>query len=137
MIPTHLERRVMSNIKQRRQKAQQEIQDFKVRKNARIIAVLFWFASSMYIYSNDVGFADVYSWKPFVFFILGPIFSAIVFGNIIFYSQRLIEKVVIRILEASRPQLIPILVIIIFFCFLIALFLIIFEFAKILQYLLH
>ena len=59
------------------------MQDYKVKKNARIISVLFWFASSLYLYSTDVGFADVYSWKPFVFFILGPIFSAIVFGNII------------------------------------------------------
>ena len=41
-------------------KLKQEIQDFKVRKNARIIAVLFWFASSLYIYSTDVGFSDVY-----------------------------------------------------------------------------
>tara|TARA_Y100001949_G_scaffold119493_1_gene101599 strand:+ start:1353 stop:1733 length:381 start_codon:yes stop_codon:yes gene_type:complete len=118
-------------------KLKQEIQDFKVRKNARIIAVLFWFASSLYIYSTDVGFSDVYSWKPFVFFILGPIFSAIVFGNIIFYSQKLIEKSLIKLLENSKPQAIPVFVIVIFFCFLIGLFLVIFEFAKILQIILH
>ena len=118
-------------------KLKQEIQDFKVRKNARIIAVLFWFASSLYIYSTDVGFSDVYSWKPFVFFILGPIFSAIVFGNIIFYSQKLIEKSLIKLLENSKPQAIPVFVIVIFFCFLIGLFLVIFEFAKILQFILH
>ena len=118
-------------------KFKQEIQDFKVRKNARIIAVLFWFASSLYIYSTDVGFSDVYSWKPFVFFILGPIFSAIVFGNIIFYSQKLIEKSLIKLLENSKPQAIPVFVIVIFFCFLIGLFLVIFEFAKILQIILH
>ena len=118
-------------------KLKQEIQDFKVRKNARIIAVLFWFASSLYIYSTDVGFSDVYSWKPFVFFILGPIFSAIVFGNIIFYSQKLIEKGLIKLLENSKPQAIPVFVIVIFFCFLIGLFLVIFEFAKILQFILH
>ena len=118
-------------------KLKQVIQDFKVRKNARIIAVLFWFASSLYIYSTDVGFSDVYSWKPFVFFILGPIFSAILFGNIIFYSQKLIEKSLIKLLENSKPQAIPVFVIVIFFCFLIGLFLVIFEFAKILQIILH
>ena len=91
-------------------KLKQEIQDFKVRKIAKIIAVLFWFASSLYIYSTDVGFSDVYSWKPFVFFILGPIFSAIVFGNIIFYSQKLIEKGLIKLLENSKPQAIPVFV---------------------------
>ena len=120
----------MSSLKDRKQQAKQEMQDYKVKKNARIISVLFWFASSLYLYSTDVGFADVYSWKPFVFFILGPIFSAIVFGNIIFYSQRLIEKLYIKILASSKPQLIPVFVIITFFSFLVALFLIIFEFAK-------
>ena len=105
----------MNRIQKNRQKAQQEIQDFKVKKNARIISVLFWFASSMYIYSNDVGFSDVYSWKPFVFFILGPIFSAVLFGNIIFYAQKVIEKSTIKLLETSRPQAIPVIVIIVFF----------------------
>ena len=121
----------MSSLKDRKQQAKQEMQDYKVKKNARIISVLFWFASSLYLYSTDVGFADVYSWKPFVFFILGPIFSAIVFGNIIFYSQRLIEKLYIKILASSKPQLIPVFVIVTFFSFLVALFLIIFEFAKV------
>ena len=120
----------MSSLKDRKQQAKQEMQDYKVKKNARIISILFWFASSLYLYSTDVGFADVYSWKPFVFFILGPIFSAIVFGNIIFYSQRLIEKLYIKILASSKPQLIPVFVIVTFFSFLVALFLIIFEFAK-------
>ena len=120
----------MTSLKDRKQLAKQEMQDYKVKKNARIISVLFWFASSLYLYSTDVGFADVYSWKPFVFFILGPIFSAIVFGNIIFYSQRLIEKLYIKILASSKPQLIPVFVIVTFFSFLVALFLIIFEFAK-------
>ena len=120
----------MSSLKDRKQQAKQEMQDYKVKKNARIISVLFWFASSLYLYSTDVGFADVYSWKPFVFFILGPIFSAIVFRNIIFYSQRLIEKLYIKILASSKPQLIPVFVIVTFFSFLVALFLIIFEFAK-------
>ncbi len=121
----------MSSLKDRKQQAKQEMQDYKVKKNARIISILFWFASSLYLYSTDVGFADVYSWKPFVFFILGPIFSAIVFGNIIFYSQRLIEKLYIKILASSKPQLIPVFVIVTFFSFLVALFLIIFEFAKV------
>ena len=120
----------MSSLKDRKQQAKQEMQDYKVKKNARIISVLFCFASSLYLYSTDVGFAVVYSWKPFVFFILGPIFSAIVFGNIIFYSQRLIEKLYIKILASSKPQLIPVFVIVTFFSFLVALFLIIFEFAK-------
>ena len=120
----------MSSLKDRKQQAKQEMQDYKVKKNARIISILFWFASSLYLYSTDVGFADVYSWKPFVFFILGPIFSAIVFGNIIFYSQRLIEKLYIKILASSKPQLIPVFVIVTFFSFLVALFLIVFEFAK-------
>jgi len=133
---THQEKKV-NRIQKNRQRAQQEIQDFKVKKNARIISVLFWFASSIYIYSNDVGFSDVYSWKPFVFFILGPIFSAILFGNIIFYAQKVIEKTTIKIFETSRPQAIPVIVIIVFFCFLVGIFLIIFEFAKILQHLLH
>ena len=120
----------MSSLKDRKQQAKQEMQDYKVKKNARIISVLFWFASSLYLYSTDVCFADIFSWKPFVFFILGPIFSAIVFGNIIFYSQRLIEKLYIKILASSKPQLIPVFVIVTFFSFLVALFLIIFEFAK-------
>ena len=77
----------MVSERERKQEAQQVLQDYKVKKNARIISVLFWFVSSLYLYSTDIGFSDVYSWKPFVFFILGPIFSAIVFGNIIFYTE--------------------------------------------------
>ena len=57
--------------KESRRAAQQQIQDAKVRKNAKIISVLFWLGSSFYLYSTDIGFSDVYSWKPFVFFILG------------------------------------------------------------------
>ena len=45
-------------------------------------------------------------------------------------SQRLIEKLYIKILASSKPQLIPVFVIVTFFSFLVALFLIIFEFAK-------
>ena len=67
--------------------AQQQVQDSKVKKNAKIISVLFWLGSSFYLYSTDIGFSDVYSWKPFVFFILGPLFAAIIFGNIIFSIQ--------------------------------------------------
>ena len=75
--------------KESRRAAQQQIQDAKVRKNAKIISVLFWLGSSFYLYSTDIGFSDVYSWKPFVFFIIGPIFSALVFGNIIYYLQKI------------------------------------------------
>ena len=89
----------MSTAKDKRVKAQQLLQESKVKKNAKIISVLFWFGSSLYIYSTDVGFSDVYSWKPFVFFILGPIFSAIVFGNIIYSLQKIIEKLLIKALS--------------------------------------
>ena len=68
----------MTSIKERKLKAQQLLQDSKVKKNATIISVLFWFGSSLYIYSTDVGFSDVYSWKPFIFFVIGPLFAAIV-----------------------------------------------------------
>ena len=127
----------MVSQRERKQEAQQELQDYKVKKNARIISVLFWFASSLYLYSTDVGFSDVYSWKPFVFFILGPIFSAIVFGNIIFYSQKLIERTYIKVLAKSKPKLIPVFVIVTFFSFLVGLFLIIFEFAKAILFLIN
>ena len=86
----------MSKTKNKKAEAQQLLQESKVKKNAKIISVLFWFGSSLYIYSTDVGFSDVYSWKPFVFFILGPIFSAIVFGNIIYALQKIIEKLLIK-----------------------------------------
>ena len=127
----------MTSIKERKLKAQQLIQDSKVKKNATIISVLFWFGSSLYIYSTDVGFSDVYSWKPFVFFVIGPLFAAIVFGNIIFYSQKIIEKILIKLLINKKPELIPPMIAVLFFCFLIAIFLIIFEFAKLLQFMLH
>ena len=81
------------------------LQESKVKKNAKIISVLFWFGSSLYIYSTDVGFSDVYSWKPFIFFILGPIFSAVVFGNIIYSLQKIIEKLLIKALAETKPNL--------------------------------
>ena len=116
---------------------QEELQTMKVKKNAKIISVLFWFGASLYIYSTDVGFSDVYSWKPFVFVVLGPLFAAIVFGNIIFYSQKIIERILIKFLAKNKPMLIPPLIVVTFFCFLVAIFLVIFEFAKLLQYILH
>ena len=127
----------MSKIRNKRMEAQQLLQESKVKKNAKIISVLFWFGSSLYIYSTDVGFADVYSWKPFVFFVLGPLFSAIVFGNIIYSLQKIIEILLIKSLADTKPELIPPLIVVIFFCVLIGTFLIIFEFAKMLQILLH
>ena len=39
-----------------------------------------------------MGKIKVFIAKPFVFFILGPIFAAIVFGNIIYSIQKVIEK---------------------------------------------
>ena len=127
----------MVSQKERKQEAQQELQNYKVKKNARIISVLFWFVSSLYLYSTDVGFSDVYSWKPFVFFILGPIFSAIVFGNIIFYSQKLIERTYIKLMSKSKPNLIPVFVIVTFFSFLVGLFLVIFAFSKAVLFLIN
>ncbi len=127
----------MTSVKERKLKAQQEIQDAKIQKNSKIIAVLFWITSSFYIYSTDVGFSDVYSWKPFVFFVLGPIFSAIVFGNIIFYVQKIIEKTLINALAKTQPQIIPFLMVVIIFSFFVGTFLAIFEFTKILQSVLH
>ena len=127
----------MNKVKDKRIKAQQLLQESKVKKNAKIISVLFWFGSSLYIYSTDVGFSDVYSWKPFIFFILGPIFSAVVFGNIIYSLQKIIEKLLIKALAETKPNLIPPLIVVIFFCVLIGMFLVIFEFSKALQLLLH
>ena len=127
----------MNTVKDKRIKAQQLLQESKVKKNAKIISVLFWFGSSLYIYSTDVGFSDVYSWKPFIFFILGPIFSAVVFGNIIYALQKIIEKLLIQALAETKPNLIPPLIVVIFFCVLIGMFLVIFEFSKALQLLLH
>ena len=48
----------MVSQKERKQEAQQELQNYKVKKNARIISVLFWFVSSLYLYSTDVGFQE-------------------------------------------------------------------------------
>ena len=127
----------MSKVKNKRMEAQQLVQESKVRKNAKIISVLFWFGSSLYIYSTDVGFSDVYSWKPFIFFILGPIFSAVVFGNIIYALQKIIEKLLIKVFAYTNPGLIPPFIVVIFFCVLIGMFLVIFEFSKALQFLLH
>jgi len=127
----------MSKIKNKRMEAQQLLQESKVRKNAKIISVLFWLGSSLYIYSTDVGFSDIYSWKPFIFFILGPIFSAVVFGNIIYALQKIIEKLLIKALADTKPGLIQPLIVVIFFCVLIGMFLVIFEFSKALQFLLH
>ena len=127
----------MSKAKNKKAEAQQFLQEGKVKKNAKIISVLFWFASSLHIYSTDVGFSDVYSWKPFVFFILGPIFSAAVFGNIIYALQKIIEKLLIKALADTKPGLIPPLIVVIFFCVLVGMFLVIFEFSKALQLLLH
>ena len=127
----------MTSIKNKKIQAQQAYQDAKVRKNAKIISVLFWFGASLYIYSSDVGFSDVYSWKPFVFFVLGPIFASIVFGNIIFSIQKVIEMLLIKFLGKSRPELIPVFIVVIFFCTLVAVFLAIFEFTKLLQSFLH
>ena len=117
--------------------AQQQVQDGKVKKNAKIIAVVFWVGSSFYMYSTDIGFSVVYSWKPFVFFVLGPIFASIVFGNIIFSIQKVIEMLLIKFLGKSRPELIPVFIVVIFFCTLVAVFLAIFEFTKLLQSFLH
>jgi len=117
--------------------AQQQVQDSKVKKNAKIISVLFWLGSSFYLYSTDIGFSDVYSWKPFVFFILGPLFAAVIFGNIIFSIQKVIEMFLIKSLGPTKPELIPPLIVVIFFCTLVAVFLVIFEFTKLLQGVIH
>ena len=117
--------------------AQQQVQDSKVKKNAKIISVLFWLGSSFYLYSTDIGFSDVYSWKPFVFFILGPLFAAVIFGNIIFSIQKVIEMFLIKSVGSTMPELIPPLIVVIFFCTLVAVFLVIFEFTKLLQGVIH
>ena len=117
--------------------AQQQVEDSKVKKNAKIISVLFWLGSSFYLYSTDIGFSDVYSWKPFVFFILGPLFAAIIFGNIIFSIQKVIEMFLIKSLGSTKPELIPPLIVVRFFCTLVAVFLVIFEFTKLLQGVIH
>ena len=123
----------MNTNKKNKMKFQQELQNSKVKKNANIISVLFWFVSSMYIYSIDFDFSERYSWKPFVFFIIGPIVAALIFGNIIYSSQKIIEKMTISLLSKSKPNLITPVVVFLFFCFLVAIFLVIFKFAQLLQ----
>jgi hypothetical protein len=119
--------------KKNKMKIQQELQNNKVKKNANIISILFWFVSSMYIYSIDFDFSERYSWKPFVFFIIGPIVATLIFGNIIYLSQKIIEKMTISLLSKSKPNLIPPVIVSLFFCFLVAIFLVIFKFAELLQ----
>tara|TARA_B100000029_G_scaffold505762_1_gene587041 strand:+ start:5969 stop:6352 length:384 start_codon:yes stop_codon:yes gene_type:complete len=126
----------MSKKQDIRKQAAQVIQDAKVKSNKYIVAAVLWFISSLYIYSTDVGFSDVYSWKPFVFFIIGPIVSAWIFGNIMFYLQKIIERTVISLFAQSRPILIAPTIVFFFFCFMVAIFIIIFKFAEALQLLL-
>tara|TARA_B100001167_G_C16629260_1_gene238714 strand:- start:39 stop:419 length:381 start_codon:yes stop_codon:yes gene_type:complete len=125
------------NNKNRKLSTDQKIQDMKVKKNAYILATLFWIAASLFIYSKDAGFSDVYSWKPFVFFIVGPIIAALVFGNILFSLQKIVEKTAISFLAKNKPHLIAPLVSSFFFILLVASFLIIFEFAKLVQLVLN
>jgi hypothetical protein len=123
----------MNINKKNETKVQQQLQNNKVKKNANIISILFWLVSSMYIYSIDFDFSERYSWKPFVFFIIGPIVAALIFGNIIYLSQKIIEKMTISFLSKSKPNLIQPVIVFLFFCFLVAIFLIIFKFAQLLQ----
>ena len=51
----------MTKAQERRKAVEQAIQEHKAKKNKYIIAAVFWFLSSLYIYSNDAGFSDVYS----------------------------------------------------------------------------
>ena len=103
------------------------------KKNKYIIAAVFWFLSSLYIYSNDSGFSDVYSLKPFIYFIVGPVVASIVFGNIMFFLQKIIEKGVIAFLGNNAQNLVLPVISFIFFCALVGMFLIIFKFAELLQ----
>ena len=96
----------MSKIQERRKAAQQEIQEHKAKKNKYIIAAVFWFLSSLYIYSNDAGFSDVYSLKPFIYFIVGPVLASILFGNIMFFLQKIIERGVISFLGNNSQNLV-------------------------------
>tara|TARA_Y100000768_G_scaffold385787_1_gene372655 strand:+ start:3696 stop:4100 length:405 start_codon:yes stop_codon:yes gene_type:complete len=123
----------MSKAQDRKKEVQQAIQEHKVKKNKYIIASVFWFLSSIYIYSNDSGFSDVYSLKPFIYFIVGPVFAAIIFGNIMFYLQKIIEKGVIGFLGKSAENLVLPVISFIFFCTLVAMFVAIFKFAELLQ----
>ena len=96
----------MSKAQERRKAAEQQIQEHKAKKNKYIIAAVFWFLSSLYIYSNDSGFSDVYSLKPFIYFIVGPVVASIVFGNIMFFLQKIIEKGVIAFLGNNAQNLV-------------------------------
>ena len=131
-VSTHPEHN-MSKIQERRKAAQQEIQEHKAKKNKYIIAAVFWFLSSLYIYSNDAGFSDVYSLKPFIYFIVGPVVASIVFGNIMFFLQKIIEKGVIAFLGNNAQNLVLPVISFIFFCALVGMFIVIFKFAELLQ----
>ena len=127
-----LKAKMIKNISRKPVK-DQHVRDMKVKKNAYILASIFWIAASMFIYARDVGFSDVYSWKPFVFFIVGPIVAAIVFGNILFTLQKIVEKFAILLLADTKPHMIAPLVSSVFYMLLIGTFLVIFEFAKLVQ----
>ncbi len=123
----------MSKAQERRKAALQEIQEHKAKKNKFIIAAVFWFLSSLYIYSNDAGFSDVYSLKPFIYFIAGPVFASIIFGNIMFFLQKIIEKGVMGLFGSNAQHLVLPTIAFTFFCALVAMFLVIFKFAELLQ----
>ena len=131
-VNTHQEHS-MSKIQERRKAAQQEIQEHKAKKNKYIIAAVFWFLSSLYIYSNDAGFSDVYSLKPFIYFIVGPVLASILFGNIMFFLQKIIERGVIAFLGNNSQNLVLPVISFIFFCALVGMFIVIFKFAELLQ----
>jgi len=128
----HLEQK-MTKAQERRKAVEQAIQEHKAKKNKYIIAAVFWFLSSLYIYSNDAGFSDVYSLKPFVYFIVGPVFASIVFGNIMFFMQKIIEKGVIGFFGKNSQNLVLPVISFVFFCALVGMFIVIFKFAELLQ----
>ena len=123
----------MSKAQERRKAAEQQIQEHKAKKNKYIIAAVFWFLSSLYIYSNDSGFSDVFSLKPFIYFIVGPVVASIVFGNIMFFLQKIIERGVIAFLGNNSQNLVLPVISFIFFCALVGMFLVIFKFSELLQ----
>ena len=123
----------MTKAQERRKAVEQAIQEHKAKKNKYIIAAVFWFLSSLYIYSNDAGFYDVYSLKPFVYFIVGPVFASIVFGNIMFFMQKIIEKGVIGFFGKNSQNLVLPVISFVFFCALVGMFIVIFKFAELLQ----
>ena len=132
LVSIHQEQK-MSKAQERRKAVEQAIQEHKAKKNKYIIAAVFWFLSSLYLYSIDEGFSDVYSLKPFVYFIVGPVFASIVFGNIMFFLQKIIEKGVISFLGSSAQHLVLPVISFIFFCALVGMFIVIFKFAELLQ----